>query len=71
MVQVVDDSLALEGNEQFVVNITSVSDERVLLCGNSTSNVSIKDDDGWCSGREMVLQCVSLYIILSCHRVCC
>ena len=46
MVQVVDDSLALEGHEQFVVNITSVSDERVLLGGNSISNVSIEDDDG-------------------------
>jgi len=46
VVQVVDDSLALEGREQFVVKITSVSDERVLLGANSISNVSIEDDDG-------------------------
>ena len=46
MVQVVDDSLALEGREQFVISITSVSDERVLFGANSTSFFSIEDDDG-------------------------
>ena len=46
VVWVVDDSLAVEGHEQFVVSITNTSDERVLLGANSTSTVFIGDDDG-------------------------
>ena len=46
VVQVVNDSLALEGHEQFVISISDLSDERVWLGANSTSTVFIEDDDG-------------------------